>query len=343
MTLRVLCVDDSSAIRVALHMVLSRTPGVTVVGSARSGEEAVGLVRTLRPDLVILDMVMPGLDGLETWGRCQAADPDLQALILTASDPKPIRDRLSRGSGRTVPVLRKPEGASDFMQWYLQELRPFIESTFPIRPPGQPIAKPGDPSGPFSVILLAASTGGPDAIRAVLESLPVEVGLPVLIVQHMPATFVPVFAENLSRKLSWQVVEAEQGDVPRPGRAYVAGKGLHLEVRASPTGVHLVQTDSEPLHGCRPAADRLLLSAAATWGNHTLAAVLTGMGRDGAAGAQAIRERGGHVIAQDQQTSTVWGMPGSVVALGAAHEILPLNEIGPALAKVVKFRGNLRP
>jgi two-component system chemotaxis response regulator CheB len=342
MTLRVFVIDDSSAVRTVLGLAINRVPDVRCVGSAASGEEALAALSRLVVDLVIVDQALPGADGVTTLGELRRRIPALQAVMLSAMPPDRLRARLEDARLADVDVLPKPDARAEFGAWFSAALAPRLSRAAPR--PGPPGAVPrADRRGaqidsPVVVVLIAASTGGPDAIRRVLELLPPSIGVPVLVVQHMPATFTGVFAASLDGRLPWTVVEARPGDEPAAGRVYIAPGGAHLEVHRAPMGPRLTLTDTAPLHGCRPAADRLFLTAAEAYGSLAVAAVLTGMGRDGADGALALRARGVVVLAQDRETSTVWGMPGAVVGAGAASAVLPLDEIGPALERLVVDR-----
>jgi two-component system chemotaxis response regulator CheB len=198
-------------------------------------------------------------------------------------------------------------------------------------PGGLPVARIPLRAKPFEVLVIGSSTGGPDALAALLSALPADLPVPVVVVQHMPPIFTRLLAERLNSTCPLTIVEAEAGTVLRPGTVLIAPGGRHLEV--NPRGVQVIAnlTDAPPENFCRPAVDVLFRSAAKTFAGNTLALVLTGMGRDGTVGATRIREAGGQVLAQDEETSVVWGMPGSLVAAGQADRVLPLPQIAPQL------------
>ena len=181
------------------------------------------------------------------------------------------------------------------------------------------------PNQARSIVVLGASTGGPDAVRTVLGGLPASFPLPILVVQHMPALFTEQFAASLNETVPLKVAEATDGTQPRPGEVWVAPGGFHMEI--SDLSGRLSMSEGPKLHGCRPAVDVLFKSATRIYGAQVLAVVLTGMGHDGADGCQEIAAAGGHVIVQDEATSTVWGMPGSVAKRGSAHQIVPLKQV----------------
>ncbi len=200
---------------------------------------------------------------------------------------------------------------------------------------------PSSPNQVRSIVVLGASTGGPDAVRTVLGGLPVDFPLPILLVQHMPALFTKQFATALNDNVRLKVDEAVDGTVPRPGEVWVAPGGFHMEI-ADLSG-RLAMSEGPKLHGCRPAVDVLFKSASRIYGPQVLAVVLTGMGHDGADGCQEIASIGGHVIVQDEATSTVWGMPGSVAKRGSAHQIVPLQQVAAGMAaNVAASRGSAR-
>lgn len=345
MSLKVVVIDDSPAVRMAVTMMLQRHAGVEVIGSARSGEEAEALCRRLSPDLVTMDLHLPGKDGVSALKALRESLPELRAVMMSSEPTAEVKAVLRRQSVQATQVVQKPSGAVDFKAWFEAELSPaldrwVVEQRLAPAPSPPPALAPR--GGAAEVILIAASTGGPEAVRRVLEGIPVEIGVPVLVVQHMPAAFTEIFASNLNQRLPWRVVEARQGAAPAPGQVTVATGGLHLEVYRDNGVVRLNLTETEALHGCRPAADRLFLTGAEVYGPRAIAAVLTGMGRDGATGALALRARGATVLAQDKESSTVWGMPGAVVGAGAADQVLPLAQIGPALARLVSERAARR-
>ena len=346
MSLKVVVIDDSSAVRMAVTMMLQRHPGVEVIGAVRSGEEAEALCRRLSPDLVTMDLHLPGKDGVSALKSLRVLLPDLRAVMMSSEPTAEVKAVLRRQAVTATQVVQKPTGAVDFTTWFEAELGPAL-ARWVHEPRREPQTEPAAPqpvvrNSAVEVILMAASTGGPEALRRVLEGIPVEIGVPVLIVQHMPAAFTSVFANNLNQRLPWRVVEARAGATPAPGQVTVASGGYHLEVERENGLVRVLLTETEALHGCRPAADRLFLTAARVYGPRAIAAVLTGMGRDGATGALALRAQGATVLAQDKESSTVWGMPGAVVGAGAADQVLPLDLIGPTLARLVAERANRR-
>lgn len=343
--LRVLIVDDSRIFRGIIETALAGQPGVRVVGSVWSGEKALDLAREQLPDFVTLDIQMPGLGGIATLKALRelatARRHPLGVLLVSA--------HTRQGAAVTIEGLQ--EGAFDFLhkpdspdaraneatlrRQLLEKIELWRTSRQPgvrrgtVRPPS-PASAPPVQRGVcrYRALLIGSSTGGPEALSELLPRFAPQAPLPILLVQHLPADFGSYFAQSLSRRVGVSVVEAYDGQPAVAGRVYLAPGGSHLVLRG--TGSHLVcgLSDAPPENGCRPAVDVLFRSAAAACGDRALAVVLTGMGQDGARGALALRRAGSRVLVQDQETSVVWGMPGTTVEMGAADEVLPLADLG---------------
>lgn len=346
--LRVLIVDDSRIFRGIIETALAGQPGVRVVGSVWSGEKALDLAREQLPDFVTLDIQMPGLGGIATLKALRelaaARRHPLGVLLVSA--------HTRQGAAVTIEGLQ--EGAFDFLHkpdspdaraneaTLRRQLLEKIELWRTSRQPGvrRGTVRPPSPVAPatappvqrgvcrYRALLIGSSTGGPEALSELLPRFAPQAPLPILLVQHLPADFGSYFAQSLSRRVGVSVVEAYDGQPAVAGRVYLAPGGSHLVLRG--TGSHLVcgLSDAPPENGCRPAVDVLFRSAAAACGDRALAVVLTGMGQDGARGALALRRAGSRVLVQDQETSVVWGMPGTTVEMGAADEVLPLADLG---------------
>jgi two-component system chemotaxis response regulator CheB len=358
---RILIVDDSRLFRSALEDALAGARDVEVVGSVFNGEKAMEFIRASPPDLVTLDVEMPGLSGLETLGRIQeynASQPGRRAVgaIMVSSFTK-------RGASTTLAALEagafdfvtKPSGAS--AEQSIEALS--VELLAKVRAFGQTVRQRGAVAGgaggrgegagasrgsvkraavkpTAKAIVIGASTGGPKALAELMPRLCSMVDLPILIVQHMPVSFTLSLAESLGRQTGWASCEAVEGAAVERSNIYVAPGGRHLVVRGAASAPVVGVNEQPPENGCRPSADVLFRSAAATFGGETVAIILTGMGRDGTAGLGAVKRAGGYVIAQDEASSVVWGMPGSAVEAGVTHEVLPLNQIARAVATIVK-------
>ncbi len=342
--LRVLIVDDSRIFRSVIEEALATRDDVKVVGSVWSGEKALEFARKSLPDFVTLDINMPGLGGIATLKALR----DLAHLQRHLLGVVLISSYTQRGAAVTIEGLQegafdfitKPEGANQdanaesLRQQLFEKIDAFrsrrqVESVG--RSPSTRSTSAVRRLSRFRAVVIGSSTGGPEALSRLLPVLAPVCPVPMFLVQHLPSDFTQYFASSLSRRCGTRVVESREGAIAEPGVLYVAHGGKHLVINASEGQVVLGTSDSPPENGCRPAADVLFRSAAVAYAGQVLAVVLTGMGCDGAKGAAVLKRAGAYVIAQDEATSVVWGMPGSVVAAGAANEILPIDDIGPAL------------
>ncbi len=338
--IRVLVVDDSATIRSLLSKTLAADPDIKVAGTAVNGEVALASIAAAPPDLVLLDVEMPVLDGISTLRAIRKTHPKLPVLMfssLTERGSKATLDALLAGANDYVA---KPAGlgVEEVSERIRTEVIGRIKAL--VRRPGgggggggpRPAAPPRVAApgrrAPVRGVVVAVSTGGPTALAEMLPAFAPRCGVPVLIVQHMPAVFTAQLADRLTKLCGVRVREAGSGDDIRPGEVLLAPGGRHLEVAGESVAPRTRLTDDPPENSCRPSADVLFRSAARVWGAGTLGVVLTGMGRDGLAGARSVVEAGGSVIAQDEFTSVVWGMPGEVVRAGLADAVLPLGQIG---------------
>jgi len=365
---RILIVDDSAVMRSLLRAVVHVDPALEVAGTAADGASALSLIETVRPDLVLLDVEMPVMDGLVTLRRLRARGqrmPVIMCSALTQRGAKVTLEALASGASDYVAKPTGQAGREAASQTLSQDLLPKIHALtrqprMPVAPLPQLLPQPPQQPAPCSsrpplilpvarpqrfqpitaspaVVVIGVSTGGPAALDILLPALPANFPLPVLIVQHMPELFTRLFAERLNGRCQLPVREAADADTVRPGAIYIAKGNWHMEVvpAARPGALHSLRLTQGPLENhCRPAVDVLFRSAAAAWASGVLAVVLTGMGSDGMLGARVIRENGGSVLAQDQPTSAVWGMPGAVTNAGLAHRVLPLNAIAPEILRL---------
>lgn len=352
--IRVLLVDDSATIRSLLSTTLSADADLRVVGAAVNGRMGVDMVAAQPPDIVLLDVEMPVMDGLAALREIRRMQPKLPVLMfssLTERGAKATLDALLAGAN---DYASKPAGldAGEVADRIRTEVIAKIKALVPrggARDAPRPVAARSAPAavargmsprrGPIQGVVIAVSTGGPTALAEVLPGFARDVRVPVLIVQHMPAFFTAQLAERLGKITGATVREAEDGSPLRPGEILLAPGGRHLAVAGDATAPRVRLTDEQPENSCRPAADVLFRTAAKVWGAGALGVVLTGMGRDGLAGSKAIVEAGGEVVAQDEFTSVVWGMPGEVVRAGLADAVLPLGQIGVDVAMRLKRRG----
>jgi two-component system, chemotaxis family, protein-glutamate methylesterase/glutaminase len=352
---RILIVDDSAVMRSLLRSVICADAGLEVAGTAIDGGAALRAIETLRPDLILMDVEMPVMDGLVTLRKLRARGhkmPVIMCSSLTQRGAKVTIEALASGASDYVAKPAGQSGLGAASRALSQDLIPKIHAltsrsqpAFPnapristLLPPLAPPPKVQPISSVPTILTIGVSTGGPAALDILLPALPANLPLPVLIVQHMPEVFTRMFAERLNGRCPLQVREAVEGAPVHAGTIYIAKGNWHMEVVAatrprSPVTLHLNQGPQE--NHCRPAADVLFRSAAMAYGAGVLAVVLTGMGSDGMLGCRVIREQGGSVLAQDQATSTVWGMPGAVTNAGLAHKVLPLNAIAPEILRLV--------
>jgi two-component system chemotaxis response regulator CheB len=342
MPIRVLVVDDSAFMRRVVGEAIASQPDMQLVGVARDGLEALLQVEQLQPDVVTLDVEMPRMDGLTALRHLMARYPRPVVMLSTATQAGAVTTLRALTIG-AVDFVAKPSAASglDFAR-VRHELLHKVRVAAGARAAAQPRAVPPRPeratqagkggSHVEHLVVIGASTGGPRALGYLVPELPVDGRTAYLIVQHMPAGFTRSLAERLDASSQLAVREAAAGDRLQPGLALVAPGDYHLRLSASGA----VELDrSARVHGVRPSVDLALHSAAARCARRTVAVILTGMGQDGADGAGAVRRAGGWVIAEDQSTCVVWGMPRAVVERGLASRVVPLDGMAQAIASAV--------
>jgi two-component system chemotaxis response regulator CheB len=350
---RVLIVDDSAVMRSLLRSVINSLPTLEIAGTAVDGEAALAAIESLRPDVVLLDVEMPKMDGLMTLKTLRArghqmpvmmcssltqrgARVTIEALACGASDyvtkPAEQTDRESALTTLSRDLLPKIQAltSSGIVDMSHTGHKAFIPS-LGVRPCLRTIE-----TAP-KVLVIGVSTGGPAALDVLLPMLPQNFPLPVLIVQHMPELFTGLMAERLDQRCRLRVREAADGEIVRPGVIWLARGNWHLEICAasSPSSLptlHLTQAALE--NHCRPSVDVLFRSAVSVYGPGVLAVVLTGMGSDGLAGSQIVRNHGGAVLVQDQVSSAVWGMPAAIAKAGIADRVLPLDAMGQEILRI---------
>jgi two-component system chemotaxis response regulator CheB len=342
--LRVLVVDDSVVIRRLVTEALAADPQIEVVGIAQNGQIAVDRVKELNPDAVTMDIEMPVMNGIEAVRMLRRTHPRLPIVMfstLTERGASATLDALAAGASDYVTKPSNVGSFAESQQNIRDQLIPKLKAlTGTRRAAGTPRMPIPDPAaaprrtrtGPYNVLTIGSSTGGPDALARVLPALPADLSVPIVVVQHMPPLFTRLLAQRLGQSCRVSVVEAEEGEPLVAGKVMIAPGGQHLTVRRQGASVVAHLTEDPPENFCRPSVDVLFRSVASLYGDRVLAVVLTGMGRDGAAGAKVIRDAGGDVVAQDEATSVVWGMPGAVAMTGQADRILALDRIGPDIA-----------
>jgi two-component system chemotaxis response regulator CheB len=357
---RVVVVDDSVVIRRVLTDLLSSDPDIEVVGTAANGKLGLDKIRAAKPDIVILDIEMPVMDGLHTLPPLRAEFPDLPVLMfstLTTRGGTATLDALALGA---TDYLTKPEsfgGRDQAMAAIKAEMVPKIkvlgrlQKTTRPRAALTPVASVRAPvrraaaTGRIDIIAIAVSTGGPKALQDIIPRLPHNLPVPVVMVQHMPPVFTGLLAERLDRESQVHVVEAAHGSVVQAGTVYVAPGGRHMVLAKQQNGAVIVHlNDDAPENSCRPAADPLFRSVAACYGGNTLGVVLTGMGADGCKGSKVLVDAGGEVLVQDEATCVVWGMPGAVVRAGLAAAEVPLPRLVDEITtRVARGRAGAAP
>ena len=345
---RILIVDDSAVMRSLLRSVVCSDAGLEVAGTAADGALALSSIAILRPDLILLDVEMPVMDGLVTLRELRRQGHKMPVIMCSSLTQRGAKVTLEALAGGASDYVAKPAGQASreaATRALGQELVPKIhaltnqaegQAEGQILPMGPRPAAQAISSIPV-VLAIGVSTGGPAALDILLPALRGNFPLPVLIVQHMPELFTRLFAERLDGRCKLRVREAAEGDQVRAGTIYIARGNWHMEVQAaslagSPATLHLNQGPLE--NHCRPAVDVLFRSVAAVYGAGVLAVVLTGMGSDGLMGCRMIRDHGGAVLVQDQASSTVWGMPGAVSNAGLAHKVLALNDLAPEILRL---------
>ncbi|HVW72102.1 MAG TPA: chemotaxis response regulator protein-glutamate methylesterase [Rhizomicrobium sp.] len=341
----VMVVDDSAIVRGLITRTLKGDPRIEVVASCSNGEMAVAQAARRSLDVIILDIEMPVMDGLTALPRLQQANPaarvimastltqrnaaiSLRAMALGAADyiAKPTTDRLNASEEFHRDLIRKVIALG-------QTKRPRPSPDAPSCPPAKPhIAVRGGMARQPRIIAIGSSTGGPQALLTLLGALPPTVGCPIVIAQHMPATFTTVLAQHIERASHRPCTEATDGMEIKPARIYLAPGDYHFEVARAGAGYAARLSQTPPQNFCRPSVDPLFHSVAQLFGAESCAVMLTGMGSDGCGGARAIAAAGAPVIAQDEATSVVWGMPGAVAQAGLCSAILPLPRIAGHLA-----------
>ena len=348
----ILVVDDSVVIRRMVATVLGDDPEIDVVGTASNGRIALEKIEQLHPDIIILDVEMPVMDGLATLRALRPLYPTLPVVMFSTSTERGAMATLDALAAGATDYVTKPSNAGSVLASIdrvrldlIPKIKALVGATRaratptivrqPVQPPPAPVVVQPVRLDRVDVLAIGCSTGGPDALSAIVAALPRDLAVPVLVVQHMPALFTRLFAERLDRTCPLTVCEAVDGQVLQEGHLYIAPGEQHLTVHRQGTDVKVRLTKEAPENYCRPSVDVMFRSVASTFGGGVLACVLTGMGRDGASGAAHIHAAGGHIVVQDEASSVVWGMPGAVVAAGLADEVVPLNRIAETLKAAV--------
>ncbi|WP_458096041.1 chemotaxis-specific protein-glutamate methyltransferase CheB [Roseomonas sp. WA12] len=352
---RVMLCDDSATVRGILSRLLGEDPAIEVVSRVGDGRQALDALASARPDVVLLDLEMPVMDGMTALPLLLRAEPRPVVIVASALT--------QRGAAAAMAALRA--GASDYIPKpgasgggamdpaFRAELLEKVKGWARMRRPPAVSAPPAAlavaraktaalrSAGAPGLVAVGSSTGGPQALATFLRALVPAPPVPVVIVQHMPAGFTTMLADHLNRVGPLEVVEARDGEALRAGHAYLAPGDRHLLVERTPAGPVVRMRDDPPEHFCRPAVDPMLRSATKAFDGRVLAVILTGMGQDGLAGCWALAAAGGTVLAQDEASSVVWGMPGAVARAGIARELLPPERLAARVAAIVAEAGRL--
>jgi two-component system, chemotaxis family, protein-glutamate methylesterase/glutaminase len=356
--IRVLVVDDSAVIRGLVSRALEATADVTVVASASNGEIAVSALTRHLPDVVVLDVEMPVMDGLSALPKLLAVDPLVRVIMCSTLTLRNAEISLRALAMGAVDYIAKPTAtqaisAKDFQRELIDKVRTFgaarrhaarARPGRRVAPAMGSVVKPASHPGGIALraastrrpelIAIGSSTGGPQALVELFSQLGPDVAQPILVTQHMPATFTVILAAHLARVSGRPCAEAEDGAPVQPGHIHVAPGGFHMLVEYKEGRRTLRLWDGPPENFCKPAVDPMLSSVVAAVGGAVLAVILTGMGNDGLKGCVKVAEAGGTVIAQDEESSVVWGMPGAVANAGLCSAVLPIGDIAARIGKL---------
>jgi two-component system, chemotaxis family, protein-glutamate methylesterase/glutaminase len=339
---RVLVVDDSAYVRKVVSQLLSKSPFLEVVGTARDGQEALERVVELEPDVVTCDLIMPNLDGVGFVREQMARRPLPIVIVSVASEAGELV--LSALDAGAVDVVQKPTAlASERLLAIGEDLIEKVKAAAGARvrrptttEPVRPHLRAGTSKGAFDIVVLGISTGGPQALRLLIPSLPAELALPLAVVLHMPVGYTELYARKLDEISSVRVVEAAAGLEVRGGTVLIAPAGRHLSFRRTADGTVVTHLDVRPLDTAhRPSVDVLFHSAADVYAERVLGVVMTGMGSDGREGAAWIKAKGGRILTEAEDTCVVYGMPRSIVEAGLSDRVVKLEAMADAILEYV--------
>ena len=349
--IRVLVVDDSAFVRKVIRQMLTRSPFIDVVGTARDGNEALELVESLKPDVVTLDLMMPGLDGVG-FLRAQMKKRPIAVVVcsITHESGAAALEALEAGA---VDFVQKPTAlATDRIFEMAEDLVAKVKAAAGVPlarlPVTTPAPQPTAPTRPITehravdVVVIGVSTGGPQGLRQVIPQISTPFAVPVAIAMHMPVGYTAMYAQRLNEVSPLEVVEAAEGDLVRPGVVFLAPGGRHLSFRrvGGEVRAHLDTNPADATY--RPSVDELFRSAAEVYGGRVLGVVMTGMGNDGTLGAQQIRAAGGQVITEAEASCVVYGMPRAVVDAGLSDRVAPLTAIAETIVEMVNGQDSRR-
>jgi len=345
MQVRLMVVDDSAFMRKIVSDAASKVVGVTVVGTARNGIDAIENIERYRPNIITMDVEMPKMNGIEALKIIKRDHPEIEVIMLSSHSKEGSHVTMEALELGALDFIEKSSDRGDlsFITSQLEakllmaelitkpkEVREKVKE--PVIQKREILAPHGFDYRKVKAVVLGASTGGPKVLFQIVRQIPKELNLPVFIVQHMPKGFTKSFAERMDGDSMLKVVEAEDGMTVENNTVYVAPGDFHMVVESAK-----IRLNQKPkLHGVRPAVDFLMESVARSYGGHVLAVILTGMGKDGAAGLMSIKDAGGHVLAQNRETCVVYGMPGYAVSSGVVDEVLSPEEITERIRRIVR-------
>lgn len=342
MQIKVLVVDDSSLVRKIITDILAQYPDIKVVGAANNGKNAIQMNLDLDPDVITMDIEMPVLDGLAALGHIMATKPKpvIMLSVLTQHGADATFRALELGAVDFIPKPSSMMSTSvdEIGDQLIKKIRAAAATKIVKRTSVEPVARvqklePKTVSD--KIVAIGTSTGGPSALITLFKSMPENFPSPVLVVQHMPEGFTTAFSKRLDESSTLKVKEAEDGDEVLPGHGYIAPGHSHMEIVKRGNGYKIRIFQADKVSGHMPSIDVLFNSMAENVGGNTVGVIMTGMGKDGAEGLKKIRQNGGYTIAQDEETSVVFGMNRVAVEIGAVNEIVPLVDITPRIVRQV--------
>ena len=340
---RVMVCDDSAVIRGAIARMLEADPAVQIVARVSNGQLAVDELKRTPVDVLVLDIEMPVMDGMTALPLLLRADPGLKVIMastLTTRGADIAMRALRLGAADYVPKPSAVHGDETFRRELVEKVKGLARLRRRVTQPMRetpPVRLRQAAIVPPRLLAVGSSTGGPQALFTLVQGLGKSLNVPVVLTQHMPATFTAILAEHISKLGGLPCAEAKDGEGLSAGRIYLAPGDYHLIINGDRGGLRARLSSDPPENFCRPSVDPMLRSAAAACDGRVLVAMLTGMGQDGLAGTRRVVDAGGSVVAQDEATSVVWGMPGAVAQAGLCHAVLPLPRIAPKLLELLRM------
>ncbi len=355
----VMLVDDSSVIRRALSRIIDTDSDIEIISSVSNGEMAVSMAKIKKPNIVLLDVEMPIMDGLTALPKILEASPETKVIMCSSLTAKGADITIKAMTLGAVESIVKPSSAqetgegSDFQKNLIRLIKalgdkPNIAPKPQTSPNVSKAVKPASSAGSYTlksdttsfktppkILAIGSSTGGPNALFAVLKDVG-KINVPIVITQHMPATFTAILAKHIEQNTGIKTFEAQDGMIVEAGNVYVAQGGKHMLFEMVGGQLKIKLDDGAQENFCKPAVDPMLRSLIEIYGDKILCVILTGMGSDGLKGASALSEKGGQIIAQDKETSVVWGMPGAVAMAGICSKVLPINDIASSIKMIIK-------